>query len=47
MWRSGEDHDEQARWMDSFVSMLAELREIRREIQGRYRGDQARDLGEI
>ena len=27
-----DDHDEQARWMDSFVSMLAELREIRREI---------------
>ena len=32
MGRSGEEHDEQARWMDSFVSMLAELREIRREI---------------
>ena len=24
-----DDHDAQARWMDSFLSMLAELREIR------------------
>ena len=28
-----DDHDTQASWMDSFVVMLAELREIRRDEQ--------------